>query len=375
MKTLIVKSLDACNLRCDYCSVGEKTESGILSEEDMKKALCLFAGYARECGECQVIFHGGEPMLLPAQQYARCIQHVRAEFPSLQFQFSMQTNGTFLNKEYLSLFKKYEIHVGVSLDGAREIHDGQRRDCLGKGTYERVMDNIRVLQAHEIPVAALMVVTKPALRADLSFLRELDTMGLPLKINPLLNLGEAARHPELALHPGDYSSYLIRVFEYALENRLSIRLSPLSELMNAIIADKRPSGCIYNPQCCRDFLCVDHNGSLYPCGRFADVHANALGTVESGITPEGLMALQRLEERRSVCLPEECRVCCWLPICNAGCSADGASRTGKNVPCAVCEDQKKLFHYLHNQGLKIIKKQLLKERQRLYQLLEGKNGI
>lgn len=372
MKTLILKSLDACNLRCAYCSVGPKEAAGALSEADMRRALRFFAERALAAGdrEAQVIFHGGEPTLLPAEQYARCIQYARAECPDVQLHFSMQTNGVLLSDAYLNLFQTYSIRVGVSLDGGPEIHDGQRRDRAGNATHARVMQNIRAMQARGIPVAALTVVTKPALRAGLEFLRELDAMKIPLKINPLLCLGEAAGRPELALEPGGYGDYLIRVFEYAAENDLSLHLSPLAEMLSAILADARPGGCIYNPRCCRDFLCVDREGVLYPCGRFADAHRCALGTLKTGVTPEGEEVLRRLEARRTTALPEKCRACRWVSLCNAGCSADGASSPGEALPCAVCADQEKVFRYLHAKGLAVFKKQLLKERARLQRRLQ-----
>ncbi len=371
MKTLILKSLDACNLRCDYCSVGDKTASGMMTEPDMQRAMSFFAEQVQADGEGQIIFHGGEPTLLPAAQYDRCIRQLRRDFPALRFRLSMQTNGVLLTEEYLALFRTHDIHIGVSLDGGRAIHDGQRKDAAGNGSYERVMENIRSLQENDIPVAALMVVTRPALEAGLDFLDLLDEMDVPLKINPLLALGEAPRHPELALAPGDYSRYLIRVFEYAAEKDLSLHLSPLSELMAAILGNTRPAGCVYSPRCCRDFLCIDREGVIYPCGRFSDTHTHTLGTVESGITAEGEEILRRLEARRTAPVPEPCRDCRWLSMCHAGCSADHPEETS---PCAICEDQKQLFQYLRTCGLKIMKSQLLKERARLLQLLKKGDG-
>lgn len=375
MQTLILKSLNACNLRCAYCSLGDKENFEILPEDRMRDALHFFAARASQEGEkqVQVIFHGGEPMLRPPEEYGRCIQSVMNAFPELRFRFSMQTNGTLLTPAYLALFQEWDIHIGISLDGGQAVHDGQRRDGSGKGTYAVVMQNIRTLLANDVPVSALMVVTRPALEADLGFLKELDALGVPLKINPLLDLGEAAAHPELALRPGDYGGYLIRVFQYIASEGLSIHLSPLAELLHAILYEKTPRGCLYQPSCCRMFLCVDQTGTLYPCGRFADVRVNALGDIDGGISPAGAAVLDRLEARRTSALPEKCRTCRYLPFCNAGCSADGS---GESVPCAVCEDQKVLLHYLRTDGMEIVKRQLIEERAGLLKTLEEtRDGI
>ena len=70
MLTLILKVTTACNLRCYYCSVGEKIETERMSYERMLASLQWAASYAEGEGESKihVIFHGGEPMLLEPNQ-------------------------------------------------------------------------------------------------------------------------------------------------------------------------------------------------------------------------------------------------------------------------------------------------------------------
>lgn len=376
MRTLILKSLNACNLRCAYCSLGDKSQERTMTETRMLEALCFFAAQAQAEGErrVQVIFHGGEPMLLPASQYSRCIAAVIERFPELEFRFSMQTNGTLLTPEYLELFQHWDIHIGVSLDGGAELHDSQRKDIRGGETYTRILAHIQTMQEHEIPVALLMVVTKPALESSLDFLKDFDAMGLPLKINPLLELGEAPLHPELALEPGDYGRFLVRVFEYASRAGLKLRLSPLAELLTAILSKETPRGCIYQPNCCRNFLCIDQMGTLYPCGRFADCQTNELGSIDTGITAQGAAVLDALEARRTTAVPPDCRGCRYLDICHAGCSADRSVSINGPLPCAACEDQKVILHYLKTEGLELVKQQLLAERDRLRTVLREREA-
>ena len=367
MRTLILKSLSACNLRCAYCSLGSKEHPHRLSEADTLRALRLFAERCTAEGEqnATVIFHGGEPMLLPPDQYERCIRAVTAEYPEIRFRFCMQTNGTLMTPEYLQLFQNYEIHIGVSLDGDSFVHDGQRTDAAGHGTYQTILRNIHALQENGIPTAALMIVTKRALDASLDFLREFDAMRLPLKINPLLSLGEAVSRPDLSLQQGDYGRYLARVFEYVAENRLELHISPIEELLHAILYGETPCGCQYDPCCSRRFLCVDPQGVLYPCGRFADEYRNPIGTLTSGITAEGETILERLRRRRATELPDKCRTCEILQYCNAGCSSDRMGTDGERQPCASCEDYLFFIPYLKGRGLELVRQSLLHEKERL----------
>ena len=38
-------------------------------------------------------------------------------------QFSIQTNGTLINDEIIEFIKRYDIHMGLSIDGIKEVHD------------------------------------------------------------------------------------------------------------------------------------------------------------------------------------------------------------------------------------------------------------
>lgn len=377
MLTLILKSLNACNLRCTYCSVGQKSCEKKLTQARMSEALAWFAAHARERGEryVTVIFHGGEPMLLPAQQYDHCIQRVQAQFPELNFRFTMQTNGTLLTPEYVALLRKYDIHVGVSIDGSWAVHDGQRKNISGQGTYEQVFTNIRTLQGKGVAVAALMVLTKPALTENLDFLLEFARLDIPLKINPLLSVGEAVGHPELALEPGEYGRYLARVLEYLAEHRLDLPVSPLDEILQNVLYQNARRGCQHSPNCHSSFLSVDPEGTIYPCGRFADAQENAIGTIETGITADGRRVLERLALRRTEQLPPPCRACRYLELCHGGCSADQPWSIAEVNPSTVCRDYQYIFHYIKTRGMELLRRQLLEERARLLSPARGDGVI
>ena len=61
MLTLILKAITSCNLRCIYCSVGDKKHSARMDGPTMTVALEWFANYALKRGEKIVSFilHGG----------------------------------------------------------------------------------------------------------------------------------------------------------------------------------------------------------------------------------------------------------------------------------------------------------------------------
>lgn len=369
MLTLILKGTNSCNLRCRYCSLGDKSETQMMSEKAMDRAFAWFCCYAKERHEKKVtiILHGGEPMLLPAMHYDRVLERMLVQYPDLDFTFRIQTNGTILTEAYLKLFRKYAFHIGISLDGLAQIHDSQRRDLFGKGTYSLIVRNIRKLQRENLPVSVLMVLTKPSLHAGYEYLDFFASQGISVKINPLLKTGEALLHEELCLEPGDYAEYLIGLHKYALEHETVICISPLEELQQAIIQEIVPVGCTFHGPCSYKFICIDQEGVVYPCGRFADRHRYSLGNIYDGITKEGIVIQERLEARRGSELPEKCESCKYIKLCHAGCNA--MTDEGISQPSVMCKDYLILFDYLSGDGLHKYKEYLIKKKQEIERAL------
>ena len=357
MLTLILKANDSCNLRCAYCSVGDKTHCGMMSESEMTGALLWFAGLARERGEENpaVIFHGGEPLLIPVMQYKNCLDELFARNPDLNFTLNIQTNGTLLTDEILSLLIDYDIKPGISIDGPENVHDLQRRDVFSRCTYSRIISNIKTMQANGIRPSGLMVLTHNSLNAGLDFLNDFAAMRLPLKINPLYSAGEAVKHEELSLKSGEYAEYLIRVFEYVIDNEIDISLMPIEYILQGVLNNMTPRGCIFSGKCSQSFICISHDGNIYPCGRFADDKINILGNVhQGGITDSGKEILRSLSASRSTNMRDECTNCKYVKFCSGGCIVHNG---------AMCHDFMKFMDYLYGCGIRKYKAYLIRRRE------------
>ena len=357
MLTLILKANNSCNLRCSYCSVGDKSSAEMMTEAEMTKALLWFAGYARERRESQatVIFHGGEPLLIPVRQYRNCIEELLSRNTDLKITFNIQTNGTIMNDEILAFLRDYDVKPGVSIDGPESVHDSQRRDILGRSSYSRIMANIMTLKTNGIRPSALMVLTSRSLSHDLEFLRDFAELDLPLKINPLYSAGEAVNHSELFLKSGEYAEYLIRVFEYIIDKEIDITLMPIEYLLRAVITRSTPKGCVFSGKCSESFICVSYDGNIYPCGRYSDDRINALGNIYSGgITESGQGILRSLRDARTTNLRSECFDCKYKSMCNGGCNAMNG---------LMCRDFIKFMDYLYGAGMNKYKSYLMNRRE------------
>ena len=52
------------------------------------------------------------------------------------------------------------MHIGVSIDGPRSIHNANRVDWAGKGTFDRVLRGLTLLRENQQPFTIIAVVTK-----------------------------------------------------------------------------------------------------------------------------------------------------------------------------------------------------------------------
>ncbi|HET7843222.1 MAG TPA: radical SAM protein [Xanthomonadales bacterium] len=153
---VVVKTAERCNLACTYCYyffAGDERyrERPAIIPQDTVRALAeyLVAGCV-DLGipKLAIAFHGGEPMLQKPRQFDETCAAFRAAAEGrVELAFSMQTNGTLVSDRWLELLHRHGVAVGVSIDGTREQHDAQRVDHRGRGSFDRVVDGIRRLQA------------------------------------------------------------------------------------------------------------------------------------------------------------------------------------------------------------------------------------
>ena len=374
MLTLILKGTNGCNLNCAYCSLGEKPRHDTVSLQMLNKIFeyaCKVCQLRRD-SQLEIILHGGEPTLVPANVYDSAIQYIQKQYPAIKIGVSIQTNAFCISEEYLSFLQRHNVNVGVSVDGSAEIHNQERRSRNGRDTFQAVAENIDRMQSAGLNVSGLMVLTSIGVSAPFNYLDFFASRHIHLKINPLLNYGEAYKNPELAIKKGDYADYLIRLYEYIIANGVDVTISPVDKILQAILRGDRIRECTFQAGCNRGFLCIDHMGDIYPCGKYSDIHGFKLGNVLSE-TQDILNSPQflKLTERRSLKLPVKCRKCKYVELCHGGCSAEASIEKNFEEPPFLCEDYQILFDYFSSKGLLRLREQLMESKRRLMEEPDG----
>ena len=67
----------------------------------------------------------------------------------------IQTNGLLLDDDFCRLFRDMNFEVGISLDGPQRVHNQMRISRDGSGTHAAVMEKVRLLEKHHVPMGLM----------------------------------------------------------------------------------------------------------------------------------------------------------------------------------------------------------------------------
>jgi len=161
---LVIQPTPFCNLDCTYCYLPDRQNTKRISAELLDRIFAwVFAGDVVQ-GPFTVVWHAGEPLVLPPRFYAEAFaivaRHNRANIPVAH---SYQTNGTLIDQKWCDFIKQHDLRIGVSVDGPDFLNDLYRKTRRGNGTYQRVMEGVARLQRNHIPFHVITVLTHEAL--------------------------------------------------------------------------------------------------------------------------------------------------------------------------------------------------------------------
>ena len=163
-RLLILQPTPFCNVDCTYCYLPNRDSTDRMTLDLVRQATQRLCEDDLVGDTLAVVWHAGEPLAVPISFYEMAMPAIHEIVGNrVQTSHSIQTNATLITDAWCDLFKKYDISVGVSVDGPAHLHNRNRRTRLGKPTHQLVMRGIECLRAQQIPFHAIAVVTAPTL--------------------------------------------------------------------------------------------------------------------------------------------------------------------------------------------------------------------
>jgi uncharacterized protein len=357
LSLLIKPASGNCNMRCRYCFYADELDNreirsyGKMSLDTMH----TIVDKAMEYGdyECTIAFQGGEPTLAGLDFYRDLVAYVTAhENPKkLKIHYALQTNGYLINEEWAEFLGKNHFLVGVSLDGLKEIHDRYRLDAAGKGTYQRVISAIRLLEKHQVEYNILTVVTAATARNGQKIYNyfKKNHFGYQQYIECLDPIGEEPGQHEYSLTPEKYGEFLKSMFDaWYLDMRSGTYVyNRYFENLMMIMAGQQPESCNMRGVCGKQWV-FEADGSVYPCDFYA-LDQWRLGNIQEN-------SFEEMDEKRdglgfiqwSMRRQEDCQKCRWFGLCRNGCRRNRepvtAEHTNRNY---FCKSYQMFFEYAY----------------------------
>ena len=154
----VLKVHSRCDLACDHCYIYEHADQSwserplAISSRAASQAAHRIAEHAQahRIGAVSVVIHGGEPLLLGVAQMSQVLEvlHRTMADARVELDLRLHTNGVLLGRKFLDLFAKFDVKVGVSLDGDRAANDRHRLYRDGHSSYDKVAGALELLRSN-----------------------------------------------------------------------------------------------------------------------------------------------------------------------------------------------------------------------------------
>lgn len=167
---IIIQPTSFCNIDCKYCYLPNRSLSRRVSPEILEQIFKVLFASPFIGDEILFLWHASEPLVLPTSFYEYAFElQQRWNQKQVRITNAFQTNATLITQKWCQFFRRYDIHIGVSLDGPQFLHDSMRVDRAGRGTFERVMKGIELLRTNNIPYTVISVITSTSARQPDAF--------------------------------------------------------------------------------------------------------------------------------------------------------------------------------------------------------------
>lgn len=309
--TIKIHVSNTCNLRCKYCYAQGGNYGGnasLMHTKTADKVLKMIYEYPQFQKLKDITFFGGEPLLA-----WKLIEYICKNTQKKQVRYLLQTNGTILNDNIIKILKEYNIYVTVSIDGFEHMHDYNRIDKFGKGTYQQVIKNIKKMKANGIKVVEIQATISSEFANQYTKQEIADVLYKSTDVKRIKVEYELQYENETIKAEEDIIQEIENFFDKIFKEAY-IFDNDVFKVISTILCQKY-----------KDYICsagnrmvtVDVNGRIFPCQLFLDNKLMYMGESDGEIMEEGGRMFKKSAKK-------DCRNCFARSTCYV-CAAKGVS--------------------------------------------------
>lgn len=356
---IVVKVASRCNINCSYCymyNLGDLSYKlqpkfiGSGTTKNFAEKLLLHLK-KNESKRVLIIIHGGEPLMMKKTDFVDFITKFDIiKNNDIRVDFSLQTNAILLDDEWCDLFKKYDIRVGVSLDGSKEENDKYRVDKKGNGTYDKVIEGINVLKRNKLGTGILSVMN---LSSDpIAYYEHFKSLKLNSADILLLDSNHDKKE-EIFNNNISPAEWYIKVFDrwYNDNDPKKVKIRFFEFIIKEILGEEQQLDFLGVHE--NNVLVLETNGDmeavdvLKACGDSFTKNGININTHE--IDEIANSELIEVYYNSGKYLPKKCLACPVQEICAGGYLPHRySSENGFNNPTIYCDDLLKIITHIQN---------------------------
>ena len=343
---LIINPTIQCNFHCWYCY--EKHIPSMMLPKTISSVQAFINSQLKRNFRLQLSFFGGEPLLYykevvkPIMEYALKQSHINDKKLTLDF----TSNGYLLTQDIVDDLKTVDyVSFQITLDGCKDHHDLTRYSNKSAGSYQRIVDNIKLLIANRIHVTLRINFTREnigdidKISSSFSDLSEEEKSLLEISLHKVWQEGLI---PDAEITP---------ITRHFYEEGFKVTYNLMRD---RCYGDSR-EGAVIN-----------YNGDVYKCTAvdFATTKREGHISEEGEIIWENNSLEKRMESKYA---NTHCLSCWVFPICHGGCTQRALSQAGKNTCLFNYDESQKdamvmerlVYNIRYNPVFKTLKSKLL----------------
>ena len=338
----VIKITDSCNYNCKFCYYAQNQLSSDLMDIELCKKIVkeVYDYNVRQSNEnMRIIFHGGEPLLQPIEFFETMLEYEKElnKSNAIRIYHSVQSNGYYLDDNWIRFFKQNNFDVGISIDGPSWLNFHYNKRGADYCT-NRVINNIQKLVNIGVSFGIISVITNehldyPEVIYDFCKDNNISDLSLNYCYNP---------ESDDSVDTEKLKGFLSKLFDLYYEGEYPLNIREFNEIIAKISGYCSDTCATCNRENCGQYMTFDSAGNVFFCDTAYD-KSTAIGNIRTESLFSIINSTQYLKTLIHARESQEtrCVYCKYNYICGSGCY-----RYDTNSKNYFCETQKYICEYI-----------------------------
>lgn len=332
---LIINPTMNCNFKCWYCyetHIKDSKINDVNKDKIIKHIKYVLLDKKNTIKNFSLSWFGGEPLLYFDSIIKNILEYVHPLMidNNISFNSSFTTNGLLISQDILNICKKFGVNqFQITLDGHRERHNEVRFISKQRGSYDKIIENIKLCIINNFLVIVRINISEETITDLLKIIDDFKHINSEKKNNLSFSFHEVWQEEK------NLTTDISIIVEKFRENGLksSYKGEQMATITNSCYADKLNQATI------------NYNGDVFKCTA-RDFKPSLR---EGYLDDDGKIIWNENFQKRmfdSRFSNTSCQSCKILPLCNGGCSQHRL----ENLGIDYC-----IHNFDENEKLEIIK--------------------